>query len=300
MATIKIDLDLPEGVEVRSYERVEDGHALEVTWPLPEEVACEQCGHNEPAQIRWKENTVYVARDLDLWNQPSFFVYQPPFHQCSRCGRRQEILPPFKRKHVTYTLRFEEWVVRLLTHASEEEVARRLGISAETVEKIVQNQLHQARAVDPKRTITDVGIDEISLKKRHKLYVTVLTDLTDPAQPRVLTVVEGRDQAAAEKALACLSDKQRDQVRTHRTDMSGAYTAACAAKLPKSQQVIDRFHVAKKLSEAVDTVRKKKDSGLQASAFGRAAQALPLADVGLPQPPGGVERLAAGGPGGSV
>src|ERR1700677_4876526 len=32
------------------------------------------------------------------------------------------------------------------------------------------------------------GMDEISLKKRHKLYVTILTDLTRPEQPQVLVV----------------------------------------------------------------------------------------------------------------
>ncbi len=31
--------------------------------------------------------------------------------------------------------------------------------------------------------IEHVGFDEISLKKRHKLYVTVMTDLTDPNAP---------------------------------------------------------------------------------------------------------------------
>jgi hypothetical protein len=46
-----------------------------------------------------------------------------------------------------------------------------------------------------------VGIDEISLKKRHKLYVTVLTDLTDPERPQVLAVKPGRDEKAA---AACL------------------------------------------------------------------------------------------------
>jgi len=33
-----------------------------------------------------------------------------------------------------------------------------------------------------------VGFDEISLKKRHKLYVTLMTDLTDPESPKVLAV----------------------------------------------------------------------------------------------------------------
>ena len=67
--------------------------------------------------------------------------------------------------------------MRLLIGSNEEEVARRLGVSAETVGLIVRNQLADARAkeVDPRRVITDVGIDELSLKKRHKLYATLLT-----------------------------------------------------------------------------------------------------------------------------
>ncbi len=53
--------------------------------------------------------------------------------------------------------------------------------------------------------------------------------------------------------------------------MSPAYLAACQAKLPNSQSVIDRFHVAKKLGEAADRVR-KKDPGLQKGTVGGAAE----------------------------
>ena len=258
MASLMIDIDVPAGVIVRGYERIEGGHAFEVDWPWPAEVACERCQHVHAAAIRVKEHTFYVIRDLDLWGQPSFFVYQPPVHHCPRCGRRQEVLPPFKRKHVTYTYRFEEQVIRWLIGSSEEEVARRLGISAEMVATIVGQHLAQEQRIDPERIITDVGVDEISLKKGHRLYATVLTDLTEPTRPRVLAVAPGRDQAAAEACLQRLTTAQRDAVRTHRTDMSPAFTAACAAQLKHSQQVIDRFHVAKKLGEVVDEVRKKR------------------------------------------
>lgn len=258
MAQVEIDIDVPEGVQIRGYERIEDGHAFEVDWPLPEQVTCERCGHHEPLAVRWKEHTFYVIRHLDLWGQPSFFVYQPPFHHCTRCGRRQELPPPFKRKHVTYTFRFEEQVIQLLIGSSGEEVARRLGISAEMVATIVDHQLAQEQTIDPQRTITDVGLDEISLKKGHKLYATVLTDLTDATRPRVLAVAAGKDQAAAEGCLDKLTAAQRDAVRTHRTDMSPAFTAACQNKLTHSRQVIDRFHVAQQLGEIVDRVRKKR------------------------------------------
>jgi transposase len=265
VASVEIDIDLPPGVHLRGYERIDGGHTFEVDWPLPQQITCERCQHGEVAAIRIKEQTFYVIRDLDLWGQPSFFVYQPPFHQCSRCGRRQEVLPPFKRKHVTYTLRFEEQVIRLLIGSTQEEVARRLGSSAEMVATIVEHQLAQEQQIDPQRQITDVGLDEISLKKGHKLYATVLTDLTDPTRPRVLAVAAGKDQAAAEKCLDQLTAAQRDGVRSHRTDMSPAFTAAGAAKLRHSRQVIDRFHVAKKLGEVVDRVRKKRPAPIKSA-----------------------------------
>ena len=41
---------------------------------------------------------------------------------------------------------------------------------------IVENQLKNDKQIDPARVIKHVGMDEISLEKRHKLYVTVMTD----------------------------------------------------------------------------------------------------------------------------
>ena len=66
-------------------------------------------------------------------------------------------------------------------------------------EPFVEYQLAEDRRIDPRRVITDIGLDELSLKKRHRLYVTLLTDLSDPARPRILAVERGKDTAAAQK-----------------------------------------------------------------------------------------------------
>jgi transposase len=257
-ATVTIEVDLPDGVELLEYERHGEGHAFHVAWTLPEHCRCERCGHEAPTCLEAKA-TFYTVRDLDLWGQPTFWVYQPPRHHCPRCGRRQHLLPPFKRSDVTYTYRFERHVLACLIGSNEEEVAQRLGISAETVALIVANQIadQQAKEVDPQRLIHRIGLDEISLKKRHKLYATILTDLTNPAQPEILAVAAGRDRAAAEQCLKQLSAPQRAAVQRHCTDMSSAYLGACAELLPKSQSVIDRFHVAQKLGAVADALRKK-------------------------------------------
>ena len=266
MASVAVELSFPEGITVLSYEYHNGGHAFEVDWPLPKCHRCDRCGHEEPLDLEYKDHAL-VTRDLDLWGEPSFWVYQAILHRCSQCGRRQHLLPPFKRKDVTYTYRFEQHVLRMLIGSNEEEVARRLGISAETVRRIVLNQLADAKdkQIDPNCKITDLGLDEISLKKRHKLYVTLMTDLSDPHHPEILAMAKGKDEAAASACLMKMSEEQRQAVRTYRVDMGAAYNKAGKKLLKKAKPVIDRFHVAKKFGEAVDAERKKITQAYRAS-----------------------------------
>lgn len=255
---VEIEIDLPEGVSIRGYERHQGAHVFEVDFDLPERCTCSHCGREAEVNLRMK-NDMLVIRDLDLFGQPSFWAYQVPLHQCPdpRCRQRTQLPTPFKRPKVSYTYRFEQYVMESLVGSSVEDVARRLGVSAETVEKILQEHLESHRAIPTEAHITSLGFDELSLKKRHKLYVTVMSDLSDGEHPRVLAVVKGRDREATEKCLALLTPQQREAVRSHRTDMSAVYPEVCAQWLPNSQVVIDRFHVAKQLGQVVDGVRKK-------------------------------------------
>jgi transposase len=289
MANLTIDIDLPEGVSITGYHRLPEAHGIEVSWALPASCCCPRCKTVEPArpEANLDVGKMRVVRDLDVFGEPAFFCYQAIFHRCPKCHQRQDLLPPFKRKETSYTYRFEKRVLQMLIGSNETEVARRLGISAETVRFIVKNQLtdRQALTIDPKRVITDIGMDEISLKKRHKLYVTIMTDLSDPEHPKVLAVMPGRDEKAATACLHLLSAEQRDKVQRYRVDMGASYNKACAALLPKAQAVIDRFHVAKLFGVAVDGVRKKNHAELQEDVVEGGAEGVSFTDVGVsPRP----------------
>lgn len=301
MATVTIDIDLPAGVTVTGYQRHGDGHGFEVAWPFPTRARCDHCGHEDAASLEFT-NRVQVVRDLDIWGQPSFWIYQPAYHRCPWCNHRQWLIPPFKRKDTSYTYRFEQQVLRLLIGSNEEEVARRLGISAEMVGLIVNHQLADAKdkEVDPQRVITDLGIDELSLKKRHKLYATILTDLTNPQQPEVLAVAPGKDEAAARQCLEKLAEPQRQGVRTYRADMAVAFHNACRELLKKARPVVDRFHVAKKFNEAIDGQRKKNHAGVPGEAVEGPAEGVSGSVVGVPSRPPGSHPGAAAGVGGVI
>ena len=96
MARITIDVDLPPEVEITGYQRYQDGHGLEVRWPLPVRCRCEKCGRDDVAHIEFK-TIPQAIRDLNLWEQPCFWIYQAPFHRCARCNYRQHIITPTRK-----------------------------------------------------------------------------------------------------------------------------------------------------------------------------------------------------------
>src|SRR4051812_8221733 len=123
MVSVTLDLDVPEGITVTSYQRVGEGHGFEVDWPWPEQRRCQRCGHEDRVRFEVSEKR-RVIRDLDVHGQPSFWVYQAVFHRCDQCHHRQDLIPPCKRKEASYTLRFEELVLKMLIGSNEAEVAR--------------------------------------------------------------------------------------------------------------------------------------------------------------------------------
>ena len=89
---------------------------------------------------------VRVVRDLDVLGQPSFWIDQAVWHRCPHGQHRQDLWPPFQRQDTKYTYRFEQYVLRTLLGSNEEETARRLGISAETVQSHVRNAMSKLEA----------------------------------------------------------------------------------------------------------------------------------------------------------
>jgi transposase len=117
-------------------------------------------------------------------------------------------------------------------------VEQRLGIAAETVERIVRNRIEDAKGkkIDPQRHIERLGMDEISLRKGHKGYATIMTDLTDPTKVEILAVAKGRDEEAGQECLMALSEQQRLKVLYHHTDMGQDLVLHARARAGRSQR----------------------------------------------------------------
>ncbi len=87
--------------------------------------------------------------------------------------------------------------------------------------------------------------------------------LSDPKGSRVLEVTEGWERASAERLFQSVPADQREKVEAVVINMSAAFLAVTEAKMPHAETVHDRFHVAKRLNEAVDNVRRDEHRKLQ-------------------------------------
>jgi transposase len=98
-----------------------------------------------------------------------------------------------------------------------------------------------------------LGIDEISLKKRHKQFALIISDIDRRC---ILDVLPIRDKEALEKWIDNLSEQQRQAIRYASIDMWAPYYYAVRNRLPHVKIVVDRFHVMKHLNERITQLRR--------------------------------------------
>src|SRR5439155_26534698 len=86
-------------------------------------------------------------------------------------------------------------------------------------------------------------------------YISLFADLD---AGRVLFATEGRDAATVKEFATDLTAHRGGPQKVHTTssDMSTAFIAGIKEHLPNAQLTFDRFHLAAKLSEALDAVRR--------------------------------------------
>jgi transposase len=232
---------------------------MELEWPASARAACPECGRAcaiyDHGGARW-------WRHLDTMGHITRLCCRVPRCECPEHGVRT-VRVPWAEGASRFTEEFECRAIELLLVASNQKQAAgfmRLGWGqAHRIQCQAVNRGLARRGHEP---IPRVGLDEKSFGKGHH-YATVLSDLN---ARRVLEVVEHRPLQSARRALGSLGAGQLPRLEAVAMDMWEPYLSAARLEAPQADLVHDRFHVAKHLNEAVDTVRKREHAALSAQA----------------------------------
>jgi len=195
-----------------------------------------------------------IWRDLPICGWSVFLWYYPREIFCATHHRVQEDIPwadPYAR--ITY--RFEYALLVYCQIMNQKAAAKLLHIPKSTLSDLLHRTITRIREGHRIRGLKTIGIDEISYSKGHK-YATVVYDLD---RARVVWVGRGKGRKTIDEFFTKkLSDYQKKQIKWASCDMSQAYIGAIEHHCPNATLVLDRFHIAKALNDAVDEVRKEQ------------------------------------------
>ncbi len=174
---------------------------------------------------------------------------------CLDCNRTFSERFDFVSESTNTTHRQAKWVFMLCEKQPISQVAALLGMGYSQVAHIYQLGAESLiSACDPYKSVRNLGIDEIALRKGHGDYACVLVDLDRGC---VIDMLPFRDKERLIAHFQAKGEAFLQQIEHISCDMWDGYITSSKALFPNAKIVIDRFHVAMHLNAAVDEQRKE-------------------------------------------
>ncbi len=200
-----------------------------------------------------REEQDRCVRHLDVWGMKTLVHFPQRRFDCDVCGKpfteNLEWIDPKRRQTSVFEMHIYE---RVKNKTPRKQVAFQERLHEATVLDIFKRQAKRAARQVKERRVRILGVDEISLRKRHKQYALVLSDLE---RRRVIAVLPNRLKKTFEEWLDGLTEEERRAIKVVSMDMWEAYRQTVRKKLPHAQIIADRFHVIKQLNHQIDLMR---------------------------------------------
>jgi transposase len=222
---------------------------------------CSGCGRPRPGYDRLPERRFEF---VPLWGITMYFVYAMRRVKCPRCGVVVERVPWVRGKsHLTTTYRWflARWAKRL----SWQEVATIFHTHWRNVFESVKFAVCWGIFHRDLGGIAAIGVDEIQWQRGHH-YLTLVYQIED-GMKRLLWVAQDRTEESLRGFFRFLSAEARQSIRFLCSDMWQPYLKVVAEELQQAVHVLDRFHIMKKMNEAIDQVRHSEAARLKRDGY---------------------------------
>ena len=255
--TFEIPLDIPD-VTIQTVETDRHGDFVLTVKSTVEGTSCHTCG--KKITKVYGEDREITLRHLPMLGRKTYIRLRPVRYQCPYCDGHPtttQQLSWYTTKSA-YTKVYEAHILLKLVNSTVQDVCMKEDMGYEAVMGILDR--HIQGEVDWKQfTRLDVlGLDEISLKKGHRHFVTIVTGrLAD--ETVILGVLADRKKSTVKAFLSSMPRKLRKTIKAVCSDMYDGFIHAAQEVFGKRVKiVIDRFHVAKLYRKGLDTLRKQE------------------------------------------
>ncbi len=151
---------------------------------------------------------------------------------------------------------FEAFMIELCKAMPVNTLAKLIGEHDTRIWRVIKHYVTEAREKENFSEVINVGIDETSSKRGHN-YVSVFVDLNES---KVIYATEGKDSKAVDSFKDDFKKHggEPDKVENICCDMSPAFIKGVEENFSNAAITFDKFHIMKKINEAVDEVRRQE------------------------------------------
>jgi len=218
--------------------------------------ACPECQTISPLH----DHVERSWRHLDTCQYETRLHARVPRVDCAEHGVKT-VPVPWATAHSRFTMLFERLAIAWLKEATPAAVARRLGLTWEEANGIVERAVRRGLARRISVAGCRLGIDEHSYLK-HFQFVTMVVDLDEQT---VLHVADDRSAETLAGYFESLSIDERLAIEAIAMDMWDPYRRTVRDYVPDGDTkiVFDKFHVMRHVTEAMDQVRRREQRALR-------------------------------------
>jgi len=219
---------------------------------------CYKCGKH--AKIHYGYAPSIEVRHLSILDTPVYLKINPARYQCEHCGDNTTTTEQYDwcERRSSTTKGYDEYLARCLINSTIADVARKERIGYRVVESSISRQVDIEVNWNSYKDLNTVGIDEISVKKRHQEFVTIISTRTKYGELSVIAILPDRKKETVLKFFKSIPEHLRKTVITVCTDMYDGFVYPAIEIFGKQAVVIDRYHVSKLYRQPLDTLRIKE------------------------------------------
>ena len=254
MNQITLPLDI-ESLEIVSQSIDTQGNVIIEVKSKKGSTACHKC--QKPATKRYGTAPVIQVRHLPILDTPVYLRIYPARYQCDNCedGSTTTETYDWCSKGSNITKGLEKYLMRNLIHSTVQDVSKKEKLGYKALTTALNRQINQQVNWDEYKNLNTIGIDEISMKKGHQSYVTIISVRNQKDDLSVIAVLDGRSKEGVEHFLNSIPSPLKKTVQAVCTDMYDGFVNAVANVFGSKVVVIDRYHVAKLYREPLDKLR---------------------------------------------
>jgi len=255
--TFEIPLDIPD-VTIEKVETDRHGGFVITVKSAVEGTYCHKCG-KKITKVYGYDREI-TLRHLSILGRKTFIRLRPVRYQCPSCDGKPTTTQQLSwyNPRSSYTKSYEEHILFGMVNSTIQDVCMKEDMGYEAIMGILDRHIQSEVEWDQFSRLDVLGLDEISLKKGHRDFVTIVTGRID-TQTVILGVLSDRQKATVKAFLSRMPQKLRKTIKAVCSDMyDGFIYAAKEVFGTKVKIVIDRFHVAKLYRKGLDTLRKQE------------------------------------------